>query len=733
MANSIPKPYIFLVYLALAAATFFTFAQTLNNDFVSYDDDEYITENPNVKSGLTTETALWAFTTGHAANWHPLTWLSHMLDCEIFGMKPFGHHLTNLLLHIANSLLLLWLLQRMTGRLWPSVFVAAAFALHPLHVESVAWIAERKDVLSGFFWMLTTAAYLRYTSKPKLTRYLPVMICLALGLMAKPMLVTLPFALLLLDFWPLDRISWRKGPTDPLSGPQSTGSGFAARTPKGLIIEKIPLIALSAVSSIITFLVQQKGGAVSSIHTVTLDMRLANVAVSYVRYLGKMICPARLAVLYPHPTGGIPAWQVFSALTLLIVLTIAAIYFGRRRKYLITGWLWYLGTLVPVIGLVQVGSQSIADRYTYLPSIGIFIMVAWTAGQISTNWPRRKTILTLAAASAVLAMILSTHSQVKHWQNSKTLFKHAIDITEDNIFMLGNYGNELAQDGKPEEAIEYIKQAVAISPDWPDGHADLAHALYLAGRLDEADEQCQISLTIKPSGKAYYVQALTLNARQEHASALEIYHKSIELKPTALAYMNLANTLHTLGQYDEAVEYYNKAIEADRFNDEVRYNLGFAHYQRGNLEKALSCMTETLHFKPDHIKANRIKADILYKLDRTGPAIEQYYKTLQLMPDNAYVLNVLAWLLATSPNPPMQNDGDAVNFAEKACRLTDYTQYNFIDTLAAAYAAKGDFKNAIKTAEKAIRSAQGSAGKSEIQQMQDQLDLYKANKPYRTE
>ncbi len=735
MRNLTEKHYPLLIYAALTALILIAFFQVFQNDFVSYDDDEYVTENKHVRPGLTAESIRWAFGSLHGGTsyWHPLTWLSHMLDCHLFGLDPSWHHLTNIILHIINTLLLFALLRAMSGELWPSAFVAVVFAIHPLRVESVAWVAERKDVLSTFFWMLTLAAYFRYTRNPDKKKYLVVALAFILAMMAKPSVVTLPFVLLLLDYWPLQRMrypNWLASIAD--NGLDDANNG-KQRSFLYLLTEKIPMIVFSIPLSIVTLIAQHDVGAMVPSDALSFTARAANAMCSYMRYIGKMAYPTKLAVLYPYPAGGIPLWQVLSALAALVLISLTVIYIGTRRKYLITGWFWYFGTLVPVIGLIQVGSQAMADRYTYVSAIGISIIIAWTASQISINWPRRKTILTFAASAGILAMMLSTHNQVKHWQNSKTLFKHAIDVTEDNVFMLGNYGNALAEDGKTEEAIEYIRQAVAISPNWSNGHTDLAHTLYLAGRLDEADKRCQIALNIEPSEKAYYVQALILNARQEHAQALDIYHKSIELKPTALAYMNLANTLHTLGQSGEAVEYYHKAIEMDRFDDEVRYNLGFVHYQTGNLDKALNCMTETLRVNPDHIKANRIRADILYKLGRTEPAIEQYYKSLQFLPDNVYVLNTLAWLLATSPNPPMQNDGDAVKFAEKVCLLTGHAQYSFIDTLAAAYAANGDFKNAVETAEKAIELAQGSANETELQELQDRLELYKANKPYRTE
>jgi len=380
-----------LIYLALALVTFVAFVQVGHNDFINYDDAEYVTENEKVQKGLNIESFVWAFTTGHASNWHPLTWLSHMLDCQLYGLSPAGHHLTNLFLHLLNTLLLFGVLKTMTRAVWPSAFAAVLFAVHPLHVESVAWIAERKDVLSAFFWMLTMAAYLRYTKHPCIVRYLPVVFAFALGLMTKPMLVTLPFVLLLLDYWPLKRLQFGR-----INIPES-------QSHKRLILEKIPLFTLAAISSVITCIVQQSGGAMGGNEVLTVGVRLANALVSYVGYIHKMIYPKGLAVLYPHPLDGVGLWQPVVSFIILAVISAGVIFASRKRRYLATGWFWYLGTLIPVIGLVQVGSQAMADRYTYLPSIGIFIILAWGIPELLARWRCRKVIPAVLAGIVLVA------------------------------------------------------------------------------------------------------------------------------------------------------------------------------------------------------------------------------------------------------------------------------------------------------------------------------------------
>lgn len=369
--------YSFFISLALILSILVVYWNVTNNEFISYDDSTYVTDNPYVKKGLTAEGFIWAFTSTRASNWHPVTWLSHMLDSEIYGIDSKGHHFTNLLFHIASTLLLFLVLKRMTGRLWRSAFVSALFAFHPLHVESVAWVAERKDVLSAFFWMLTIWAYVRYTERPLLKRYFLVFLALLIGLMAKPMLVTLPFVLLLMDIWPLGRLDVRQKGLKSKIQSEGCTKNYQSASAYGLVVEKIPLLVLVVLSSLITFFVQQRGGAVGSFEKYTLITRIANALISYVRYIEKMIWPHDLAVFYPHPGNTFSLWQVTGAFVLLTGVSFFIIKAARRNKYIVAGWLWYVLTLVPVIGLVQVGAQSQADRYTYIPLIGLFIIIAW--------------------------------------------------------------------------------------------------------------------------------------------------------------------------------------------------------------------------------------------------------------------------------------------------------------------------------------------------------------------
>jgi len=364
--------YTFLIYLLLAVSTFAVYWQVHNYDFVNYDDESYVSKNQSVKVGFTCDSIRWAFSTGHQGNWHPLTWLSHMLDCQLFGTDAGWHHLTNLLLHITNTLLLFAVLKRMTGTLWQCAFVAAVFALHPLHVESVAWISERKDVLSTLFWMLTMAAYLHYVKHPCVGRYLLTLLAFATGLMAKPMLVTLPFVLLLLDDWPLGRLQPAQTAEETYRQTLKSANYSQWQVSYRLVREKVPFFILSAVSGVVTFLVQQSGGAISSIEDASLVIRIANAFICYIKYIENMFWPSRLAIFYPHPLNTVSIWQAAVAALLLLLISILALRLTRNHKYFAVGWLWYLGTLVPVIGLIQVGDQALADRYTYIPLIGLF-------------------------------------------------------------------------------------------------------------------------------------------------------------------------------------------------------------------------------------------------------------------------------------------------------------------------------------------------------------------------
>ena len=473
------KPTLCLIIAGLILATVIAYEPVRHNDFVTYDENKYITENPNVKGGPTQESILRAFTSSHASNWHPLTWLSHTLDYELYGLNPIGHHITNLLLHIANTLLLFRLLQKTTGAIWKSAFVSAAFALHPVHVESVAWAAERKDVLSTFFWMLTILSYVRYTKRPVIGRYMLVIPAFALGLMSKPMLVTLPLVLLLLDYWPLNRL--------PIADCQLSIEKQKLMTVswKSAIIEKVPLFVMSAGSCIITLMAQKSGGAVLNLTAWPWHARIVNALGSYFNYVIKILYPTKLAVLYPFE-GHL---SIQAALVAIIGAALILYYWGRGRRWLVTGLLWYLVTLVPVIGLVQVGTQMMADRYTYIPSIGIFIIIAWGVEEIVSGAPvirYKKIALVLFSAAVIIAMIFLTRIQVSYWRDGGTLYKHAIDVTKNNVIMPGDYGHYLAEQGKYEEGMKYLMEAHRIYPNDMSVRENICIALLKQNKNDEA-------------------------------------------------------------------------------------------------------------------------------------------------------------------------------------------------------------------------------------------------------
>jgi len=475
MDKTANKYQIHLIYILLAVITFIAFEPILHNSFISFDDDIYIYENSHITSGLTVENIIWAFKNIHANNYHPVTTLSHMLDCELYRINTAGHHFTSLLFHIANTMLLFVVLSRMTKRVWASAFVAALFAIHPLHVESVAWASERKDVLSTFFWLLTMLAYVRYVKKmqtaPLLSRlcnsyYLLTLLFFALGLMSKPMTVTLPFVLLLLDYWPMERF-----------GKVRTGK---------LILEKIPFLILSAALSIVTLGVQSKMGIVKSISNYPLQWRIENALVSYVIYIGKMIWPVNLAIFYPHPKGNIPSWQIAGAIFVLVIITLIALWKLRQRPYVAVGWFWFLGTLVPVIGIFQVGLQSRADRYTYIPYIGLFIIIAWGIADLSARLRYRKMILSVSAGILLSALCVKTYIQTIYWHDNISLYTHAIKAVENNSWAHHFLGKTLAMQKEFEEAIIQFKETLRIDPENATVYHGLAKTYLDKGDVNEA-------------------------------------------------------------------------------------------------------------------------------------------------------------------------------------------------------------------------------------------------------
>jgi tetratricopeptide (TPR) repeat protein len=515
------------VCVFLASLTWLVFGQTLRHDFVNYDDPRYVYQNTKITSGVNIASIVWAFTHIHSENWHPLTTISHMVDCQLYGLKAGGHHFSNVLLHTIGVVLLFIVLQQMTGALWRSAFVAAVFAIHPLHVESVAWVAERKDVLSGVCFMLTLLAYVHYARAPSTWRYLTVAFVFALGLMSKPMLVTLPFVLLLLDYWPLRRIS-------------DEGSNVGRQLLR-LVVEKIPLLALSTVSSTVTFLAQR--AALGWTEQLPILARINNAIVTYVIYVRQMFWPANLAVFYPHPENRMPPWEISLALAVLIGITMTAVILRKNAPYFITGWLWYLGMLVPVIGLVQVGWQGHADRYTYLPQIGLYIAGTWAVADLTASWRRQRVLLGAAAVLVIGALSWQTWIQTSYWRDSETLFKHALAVTPKNDVAENNLGIVFLQKGQLDDAISRLQAAIDLRPENGPAHNNLAKALLQKGRL---------------------------------ADALVHYRKFLEIEPENVEARNILGTaLIQQGRVREAIEQWQDALAIEPENGNASSNLAW--------------------------------------------------------------------------------------------------------------------------------------------------------------
>ena len=643
--NISPHKYrCLLICLSLIVVSLSVFWPVLNCEFVKYDDDKYVTENPHVKGGITRQSVIWAFTTPHFHMWHPLTSLSHILDFQLYGLNPAWHHLTSLLFHIANTLLLFGILKRVTAAVWPSAFVAAVFAIHPLNVESVAWVAERKNVLSGFFWMLTIATYIRYAERPSIGRFLLVVLVFALGTMTKPMVVTLPFALLLLDYWPLGRLRWeRRGEQEDSSQLESVQANCWRSSILRLFLEKVPLFILTAILSIITFIAQQRGGVVSGLGNVPLKYRVANAFVSYITYIRKLIWPSRLAVFYPHPFDKLPTWQVVASALLLLVITVVVIWLARSRKYLTVGWLWYLGALVPVIGLVQVGAQAMADRYTYLPFIGLFIMIAWGLPDLLAKWRYRKITLGALALAVLLSLSICTRLQLRHWRSNSTLFEHAINVTGDNFVMNNNYANVLDEMGQVEKAIDHFYKALRIRPDSPEVHNNLGNALRNLDRIDEAIKHYKKALELRPNfAEPHYNLAITLGRQGKTDEAIAEYCESLRFRPDDVDTLsNLGLALAQKGDFDEAIEYYKKALELEPDNVIAHGRLGLALASVDRIDEAIEQCKIVLKACPDDVEMYCNVGILLEKQGKTDEAIKAYRQALQIDPDYTKARNLL--------------------------------------------------------------------------------------------
>jgi protein O-mannosyl-transferase len=738
--SSSARPWV--IGLLLAAATWAVYWPVAGFDIVNLDDVVYVSGNPRVRAGLSWSGVAWAFSTWYSCNWHPLTWLSHMLDCHLFGLKAGAFHLINVAFHTLNTVLLFTLLRRMTRALWPSAAVAALFALHPLHVESVAWVSERKDVLSTMFWLLTLWAYVKYVSPirgrgsgpapapasaaahhPSLW-YGLALAFFALGLLSKPMLVTLPFILLLLDYWPLERFA---------------ADEAGAKLP-GLVVEKTPFLILSAGSCVVTYLAQQVGGAVITSNELPFSARLANAIVSYVRYLGKTLWPFDLTVYYTHPRAW-PVWLTALALLVLLALTVGAFLARRACPYVGFGWLWYLGTLVPVIGLVQVGGQAMADRYTYVPLIGVFVGVVWCVQEIAVRWAMARKPALAAAAAFVFGCAVASAFQVRHWRNSEALFAHALNVSPDNPVAHNCLGEVLLLRGQCEEAWSHFAASARLAPFNPTTYYFLGNTLLGKCDFDGAIVQFKHALEMRPDyHQAHFGwgQAL-LNKPETLAQAEAHFREAIRCRPDyAEAWGQLGKLLALTGRAEEGVPCLEEMLRIAPDSNEAHYYLAKALVARKRWADAQIHFHEALRLKPDFADGHKDLASLLMLQGDFASAAIHYASALSLKPDaetefllaNALVqrneparavahlrtavklqpnyaaaLNDLAWLLASGPTNTIRNLPEALRSAEQACALTSRNNPRFLDTLATVYAEAGRLAEAVKTAQCAVSVA----------------------------
>lgn len=629
MPSSKAKKHGVLICVGLFLAVFAVFSPALKCDFINLDDPAYITENPHVQQGITAESLKWAFTTGHASLWIPLTWISHMLDIQFYGLNPMGHHFTSILIHAVNSVLLFLLLRRMTGALWASAFIAAMFGLHPLRVESVAWACERKDVLSTFFWLLTVGAYVRYVQTPvrRAKWFAFALLFFAFALMSKPMVVTLPFVLLLIDLWPLKRINISKITVGNL---------------KPLLLEKLPFIALALGSSIVTIMVGRD--AVSSFNSLTFAQRIENALVAYVRYIGKMFWPTKLAAFYPYPDQWF-WWQIIASIASLITITAIVIRQLRLRPYMAVGWFWFVGALLPVIGIVQAGAQSMADRFTYVPTLGLLILVTWTA----IEFVRNRTVLTIGAISAICACCVVTPIQAGYWKNSETLFTHAIAVTDKNYVAYNSLGVYLSNIDQTDEAIASYKKSVEIDPTYDQAHNNLGVALSHTGDIGAAIHEYQIVLRHDPSNSdAYNNYGIALAMEGQLDAAIENFHAALRYNPDSASahgdlanvYAAQANNLFAQGnadaaeaKFDAAISEYNNSLQLVPEDSQTHKNLGNVFAQRGKMDEAIREFRKSIEIRPENPEAHFALGFVLARQGKSTEAEAEYLLALKQKPN----------------------------------------------------------------------------------------------------
>lgn len=751
------------VCLLIAALTLLCYWPVRSHRFVSFDDDHYLFDSGYVSKGLTWSGVTWALQTGYFSNWHPLTWLSYMLDAQIYGMSPGGFHVTNLLFHISNSLLLFVLLKSMTQRLWPSALVAALFAWHPLHVESVAWVSERKDVLSTFFFLLTLFSYFRYVKERENSRpvpnkasryYLLSLLFFMLALASKQMVVTLPCVLLLLDLWPLQRISLNS------SRRELASSALA------LVREKLPFFVLAFAASAVAFAVQKASGSVSSMEAISMRFRLANSLFAYVAYISNTFWPANLAAVYPL-SSHFPLIGVAGAAVFLGAVTVVFVLRARQYPFLVVGWLWFIGTLVPVIGLIQVGAQSRADRYMYIPAIGLSIALIWGVGALCRSWPRRFHVLAVPAISGLAALIVCTRVQVGYWHDSEKLFRHAIEAVPGNYLGYNGLGKALYDLGRKDEAIRALNEVLRLVPDEPTGQYNLGTILLGEGKVAEALPHLQAAVKGTPNnanarenlGNVYLKMDRLAEATAQYASAAAlapdnavflqglgtvllkqsrwseaatVLIEALKLDPkSADADRNLGIARINQGKRAEAIRLFSEAVRLQPDSSDIRFNLGLALLEDNQPGRAAEQFSECLRLNPNETRSHYRLAVALSQQHQVKEAISHCREALRLTPDFPDAMNELARLLACAPEAEVREGAEAVRLAEKACAMTNNQQADMLTTLAAAYAEAGRFEDAIATAQRARDLAASNGQNALAAKAGELLALCQSGRPLR--
>jgi len=707
---------LILIALLLAASVAVCYWPLAHAGFINFDDPVYVTNNPDVFAGFTWHSLGWCWTTFRSGNWHPITWLSHMADCQFFGENAMGHHLISVGFHVANTLLLVFLWYRMTGAFWRSAFVAGVFAVHPVHVESVAWISERKDVLSAFFGLLSLLAYFRYAGGTRVNAasarpsflieirnskfensarrsYYLSLICLMLGLMSKPMLVTWPFLMLLLDFWPLERLRDAENGAPVVSPIKKQKSKI-----KNLVIEKVPFFLLSLAASIVTFLAQKSGGAIVKLASVSISDRVINALAAYASYIEKTFWPEDLAIFYPFPRE----WPIGGALVgavLLALLSFLAVVLRRKTPWLFTGWFWFCGMLIPVIGLVEVGSQSMADRYMYLPLVGLSVCTAWSAEALMKRFPVARPGLATALIFTLASLGVTTWVQAHYWKDSLALFSRSLDVTEPNPIAEHNLGYALATCGAQREAIKHFDQALALFPGYATAHFNRANSVGVLGRMDEA---------------------------------IAGYREAIRYQPDyEQAYYKLGCALVLQGQLDEAKTNFETALRYKPDYAEAETRLGNLLLLQGQTESALNHLGAAVRFRPDYDEGNYYLAELLARQKQFEKAADHLRAAIKANPRYASALNDLAWIEATELGMKRDDLSDAIKNATRACELTGYADAGYLDTLSVCFAQAGLFTDAAQITEKALAVAQNSGNQALAALLTKRLEAYREGKTFR--